>query len=432
MATDIPENSAKDSAAEIAAAKTRAAYCWRIKASLWNFHFRTALSAHRNMSRGLKKIKQSALPVAYFSRTFRALRCYSAVLDDLAAPSWEHTKSLPDAELWLGFHGTYASEHIRRADPELRKRGLIWKDADRDLLLAFYQLFRSVGEKPTDPTPKEWDEVPASIHLSQTHGERCTRTIADRTFEGEAWVSRHFDLYHFDGCTFRNCDFSNTSFASGLFTRCTFSNVLMVNVRLTGAAFDDCMLEDIDFCGALLQDVRFWYRNRFSGVRIDSFTELRFPLIEECELSYELAARNYRLLNRWYSDAGLKTLRSDSAFRWQYCLSQSHPYGRERLKLFAYRLLSGYSERPARFSLWLLGVTVAFATAYRHAGVGKVGSASTVLDMLYFSVVTLTTLGYGDIAPTNNPIGQLLVIVEVVFGVVGIAYLTALVIRRLI
>jgi voltage-gated potassium channel Kch len=52
--------------------------------------------------------------------------------------------------------------------------------------------------------------------------------------------------------------------------------------------------------------------------------------------------------------------------------------------------------------------------------------------MLYFSVVTLTTLGFGDIAPTNSAVGQSLVIGEVLIGVVGIAYLTALVIRRLL
>lgn len=431
MAIELRENCAQDAAAEMAAAGTRAAYCWRVKTGLWIFHIRTAWFIHRKLNRAFREIGQSALPFGYFSRVFRALRCYSSVLDDLAVASWEHTKSLPDDERGLGFHNAYISEHTRHADPELRKRGLIWKDADRDLLLAFYQSFRGVGEQPTDVTPKEWSEISASIHLSRIHVERCTNVVANRTIEGEAWISKHFDLCHFEGCTFRNCDFSNASFASSLFTRCTFSNVLMVNARLTGAAFNECALDNVDFSGAFLQNVRFWYRNHLSGIRIDVFTEVRFPLIEECELSYELAARNYRLLHSWYSDAGLSTRRSDSAYRWQYCLSQSYPFGRERFKLFAYRLLSGYSERPARFSLWLFAAAAGFAAAYKQVGVGTVNSHRTILDALYFSVVTLTTLGYGDIAPTNNPIGQFLAMGEVIIGVVGIAYLTALVIRRL-
>ncbi len=384
------------------------------------------------MKRALRKTEHRGLPFAYYSRAFRALLCYSTVLDDSAEIAWDRAKHLSEKELWLGFDGTYADEHIRRADPELRKRGLIWKDADRNLLFAFYQTFRGVGDKPTDPTPDEWRHVPASIRLSRTQIERCRRVISNQTFEREVWISKHFDLCHFDGCVFRNCDFSNASFASSLFTGCTFSDVLLVNARLTGAAFDDCDLGKVDLGGALLEDVRFWHRNRFADIRLDSFTKVAFPLLEECELSYELAARNYRLFKLWYSQAGLRFRRSDTAFREQYCLSQSHPYGRERLALFGYRVLSGYNERPVRFSMWLLAIVVGFASAYRWVGLAKPTGETTLLDMLYFSVVTLTTLGFGDITPANSAVGQVLVIGEVVLGVVGIAYLTALVIRRLL
>lgn len=74
-----------------------------------------------------------------------------------------------------------------------------------------------------------------------------------------------------------------------------------------------------------------------------------------------------------------------------------------------------------------------FASAYTEAGLAKSHSRRLpFFGALYFSVVTFTTLGYGDIAPTNNPVGQAIVVLEVVAGVLGIGYFTALLIRRLL
>ena len=102
------------------------------------------------------------------------------------------------------------------------------------------------------------------------------------------------------------------------------------------------------------------------------------------------------------------------------------------MQLLVYRLLSGYNERPFRFAFWLLAIVIGFAAAYARVGLTKAGGSLTLRDALYFSLVTFTTIGYGDIAPTNSPLGQTIVMLEVIVGVVGIACLTALVIRRLL
>ena len=48
--------------------------------------------------------------------------------------------------------------------------------------------------------------------------------------------------------------------------------------------------------------------------------------------------------------------------------------------------------------LLLFGVIIGYAEAYRYAGIE---GAATVADYLYFSVVTFTTVGYGDFVPTG-------------------------------
>ncbi len=432
MESTIPEYDSKDSESRKAASGIRSDYNWQIKVDLWISHLRNAYIFHRFMKRELGKSQYRSFTFTDESRISRALKCYLAVLDDVAKDAWEQTATLPINEHRLGFYETYALKHTDAIDPELRKRGLIWKDAHLNLLIAFYQAFREPGGKPTDPTPKEWMQVPMSIRLARTQTDRCKNTISNQIFERERWISKHFDFYHFEACIFKDCDFSNTSFESSVFERCTFSDVLMVNARLTATAFSECKLINIDLGGAMFENVRLWYQNYFSGIRVTPFTHIVLPLLEECDLSYELAARNYGLFKSWYSDAGLRFKRSDYAFREQYCLSQSYPYGRDRLQLLTYRLLSGYNERPFRFSLWLVTTVIVFAVAYARIGLSKTSGKLTFLDSLYFSVVTFTTLGYGDITPTNNPLGEIMVVLEVTAGVIGIACLTALIIRRLL
>ena len=54
------------------------------------------------------------------------------------------------------------------------------------------------------------------------------------------------------------------------------------------------------------------------------------------------------------------------------------------------------------------------------SGVDTTSAFSIYLDMFYFSTITFTTLGYGDIVPTN-PIAKMIVIVEVFLFVIVIS-----------
>ena len=75
-------------------------------------------------------------------------------------------------------------------------------------------------------------------------------------------------------------------------------------------------------------------------------------------------------------------------------------------------LFCGYGERPLRVIFFSLIIILIFATIYFFAGLAFSGDSlgfNTELTLwentkiffsaLYFSVVTFTTLGYGDLAP---------------------------------
>lgn len=67
-----------------------------------------------------------------------------------------------------------------------------------------------------------------------------------------------------------------------------------------------------------------------------------------------------------------------------------------------------------RWCLWIAVQTFFFAWIYSMVGLDY-GSYPTWLSPLYFSVVTLTTLGYGDVLPAT-PLAQMVTMCEVTIG----------------
>ena len=84
-----------------------------------------------------------------------------------------------------------------------------------------------------------------------------------------------------------------------------------------------------------------------------------------------------------------------------------------------YRLWKMTSDCGRSFARWgalTALLAVLFALAFTQVDVDY-GDHETALSPLYFSIVTLTTLGYGDVLPASIA-AQTLVLIEVVVGYV--------------
>jgi hypothetical protein len=82
-----------------------------------------------------------------------------------------------------------------------------------------------------------------------------------------------------------------------------------------------------------------------------------------------------------------------------------------------------------RWSFFILFVTLMFAFAYSRVGVDY-GPHETAISPLYFSVVTLTTLGYGDVLPTSVP-AQILAVFQALLGYVGLGGLLSILANKM-
>ncbi len=69
-----------------------------------------------------------------------------------------------------------------------------------------------------------------------------------------------------------------------------------------------------------------------------------------------------------------------------------------------------------RWALWTAILAMAFALAFGVVGL-DLGDHPTRLSFVYFSVITMTTLGYGDVVPSTGT-GQALAMFEVLVGYV--------------
>jgi hypothetical protein len=90
-------------------------------------------------------------------------------------------------------------------------------------------------------------------------------------------------------------------------------------------------------------------------------------------------------------------------------------------------LLWGYGEKPARIMAWMALLIVGYASAYHYLPwptiAGK-DSPQGWMDDFYFSAVTFTTLGYGDIAPTSGAL-KLVCASEALLGALSLGLFVA-------
>ena len=69
-----------------------------------------------------------------------------------------------------------------------------------------------------------------------------------------------------------------------------------------------------------------------------------------------------------------------------------------------------------RWGAWIIILVMLFALLFTFVAVDY-GDSPTIISSIYYSVVTLTTLGYGDVVPVSM-MAQVLAMIEVVFGYV--------------
>jgi hypothetical protein len=241
--------------------------------------------------------------------------------------------------------------------------------------------------------------------------------IFDADLEGAELVGADLSRSDLTHCNLRGADL----------TKAKLVDSRLWNADLTGANLAEADLSGADLSNACLYNTKLWHANikdvkslsvrNFSpratlgaGAKIDEGGPI------SSEESYR-ALKNYFLQNGMYNDASWAAFKEKTMERlilkkgrnWHYIPS-----------LFM-DISCGYGEKPHRIAISALFTILVFAFIFwSFKGIQcPVDPAGTLnwMDYLYYSAVTFTTVGYGDIIPKASSLFRLMAAAEAFLGV---------------
>ncbi|WP_081263255.1 pentapeptide repeat-containing protein [Pseudomonas putida] len=313
-----------------------------------------------------------------------------------------------------------------------------------------YSLLKSCAEKNDFTRWNEFVETTNSI-VRLRNGDFSSWTLIGASFytpNGD-----YMDLHNanFEGASIQGANFRNARMYGANFTHSTielssFTSAELIKVSFHGAKilmtdFNHANLQQSTLEDAIIQTVNMHetilYRANLRGTRFDGspplptgflknsslcgakLTQAHFnssTIFENYNVSTETDFRTISFESANYSQGLRHTLR--------YC-NRRHNWsdwyeGKNRLLSTLTKFfwsLSNYGFSPSRVLASFVLSTLAFAYVYMlFPNLIKGMEPHSLMDSLYFSVVTMTTLGFGDMSAQNHWIAQLLVITQVLFG----------------
>lgn len=233
-----------------------------------------------------------------------------------------------------------------------------------------------------------------------------------------------------------NCDLSRAYCEVSDFTGARLQGVSLQGAMMREAKLTGCDLSNLDLSHAELTDANL-HGASLVGADLRRATLQRTHLRAADMTTADLRGADLRAAD--FSDARVDGIRYDRAaiyrgvrvatcygsslFR-RYAQDQDYIEEIKQSQPAFYWLwlsLTDCGRSMIRVMLWSLGLSLVFGTAYfllgqEHFAVANSDSMGwSIFTAFYYSVVTFTTLGYGDVTPAT-PLAAAIVMVEVVVG----------------
>ncbi len=250
------------------------------------------------------------------------------------------------------------------------------------------------------------------------------------------------------------CEMMGSDFSSADLNECSIKNSGLGGVNLSGASFIHSDLSDTSFSKSDLSNADFRAANLANANLTETImanaTFIRANLVnadlkssDVKEASFELAdLRQARLLDiknfkkaRWIG-ADIRNIDLKGAYlinRYVNDENYLHEF-RTRSKYheiiyILWWLTSDCGRSLFRWSIFVFLIVFLFGFLYSIVGV-DFGQYKTPFSPYYFSIVTLTTLGYGDVLPQTVG-GQILTVLEAILGYIGLGGLLTILTNKM-
>ncbi len=269
-----------------------------------------------------------------------------------------------------------------------------------------------------------------------------------------------FEDAYFEGTIFqKDANFEYAAFQEASFSEATFQNAYFSEATFQNAYFYGAVIKEyIDFVTNRieefdLQNTKFFFRGnitadlskaKFYRAHLENvaFIDCTWPkeIYEEVhmkdeELSFKELETTYRNLKQNMQRHGDYSRAGEFYYREMEMKRKGSNSRKERVWLGLYNLLAGYGEKPERTALSSIFTISIFALLYWVLECLQYPAQNLILlhqlkYAVYFSFVTFTTLGLGDIRPVNDW-GIVLICCEAVIGAFLIALFVVVFARKM-
>ena len=214
----------------------------------------------------------------------------------------------------------------------------------------------------------------------------------------------------FGGANLEDANLFNATLTGATFTQSNLRGVDARTADMTGARLRECCLHDADCSQSALcetdlgeSDVRGatfdgadLRRSRLSGLRGATEANWIGADILDVDFCGAYLVRRH-ILDQNYLHEFRRQSRTTQAVYWVWWAT------------------SDCGRSFVRWGLWTATLAVIFALSYQFVELDLGGRPDNWMTTIYFSFVTLTTLGYGDIVPTSVT-ARLVALIEVIIG----------------
>lgn len=225
-------------------------------------------------------------------------------------------------------------------------------------------------------------------------------------------------------CGFGGADLSHARMINADLSNATFSRSILVHADLRAANLKNARLSEADLSRAIFTRARLLK----SDLKHSNVNGTNFELadMQGCRL---LGIKNFKKAKWIGADIRGLDLRGAYLVR-RYIADENYLYEFQTISRFhkALYLLwwasSDCGRSLLRWFVWLFCVTLFFAAVYTQVGIDY-GDHPTWFSPVYFSFVTLTTLGYGDAVPASLA-AQIFVTLQAITGYMGLGGLLSI------
>ena len=264
---------------------------------------------------------------------------------------------------------------------------------------------------------KEWIEGSnkSKTNVKELLEQRAQTFIPIKNFQLSQTNLQNINLVnkgHHEGFRLNDCDFYKTDFSNSHCFKVDFSGSSLMKANFTNANLHFANLKNCNLLGTNFEHARLenviWDEEILQERKANNSNNL-----EEKLDYYQQAEEIYRNLRRTCESDGLfETAGNFFQKEMKMRRKQMPLYSSKRVISKLVEFSCGYGERPLRIVIISILVILIFAFIFFFTGLNYndeiiIFSSSNTLSLniehllnsLYFSVVTFTTLGYGDILP---------------------------------